>query len=193
MTYAPMRELLVRLRAEGLKTFIGSGGDIEFVRPWAKRIYGIAPEQVIASSSKTMREFRDGRPVLVRLPGPDFIHEQAGMSVGIHQRIGRRPLNAFGNSEGDLEMLGWAARVPGARLGVLVHRDGDEREFACDRKSHVGRLDRGLDQAGARGWTVVGIHRDWKTVFALPRRMPDEPRRPSSRRGCSPTSRPAPS
>jgi phosphoserine phosphatase len=166
MTYAPMRELLDHLRASGFKTYIVSGGGIEFMRPWAERVYGIPPEQVIGSSIKTRFEWRDGQPVLVRLAEVNFIDDKAGKPVGIQQHIGRRPIAAFGNSDGDFEMLAWATGGVGARLGVIVHHDDAEREYAYDRKSHIGKLDRGLNEAGARGWTVVSMKADWKLVFA---------------------------
>jgi phosphoserine phosphatase len=166
MTYAPMRELLVYLRANGFKTWIVSGGGIEFMRPWAERVYGVPPEQVIGSSIQTQYEVRKGQPVLVRLPALNFVDDKAGKPVGIHQHIGRRPIAAFGNSDGDFEMLSWATSGAGARLGVIVHHDDAEREYAYDRKSHIGKLDRGLNEAGALGWTVVSMKDDWKTVFA---------------------------
>jgi phosphoserine phosphatase len=166
MTFQPMKELLAYLRANGFTTFIVSGGGIEFMRPWAERVYGVPPEQVIGSSIKTRYEVRDGRPVLVRLPELNFINDKSGKPVGIQQHIGRRPIAAFGNSDGDFEMLEWTTSAPGARLGLIVHHDDDEREFAYDRKSHVGQLDRGLNEASARGWIVVSMKNDWKAVFA---------------------------
>jgi hypothetical protein len=173
MTYQPMKELLAYLRANGFKTFIVSGGGIEFMRPWAERVYGVPPEQVIGSSIKTKYEVRGkgtaGKPVLARLPEINFIDDKAGKPVGIQQHIGRRPIAAFGNSDGDFEMLEWTTSAPGARLGMIVHHDDAEREWAYDRKSHIGKLDRGLNEAGARGWTVVSMKDDWKTVFAAPR------------------------
>lgn len=165
MVYQPMLELLAYLRANGFTTFIVSGGGIEFMRPWAERVYGIPPEQVIGSSIKTKYEVRDGRPVLVRLPEIDFIDDKAGKPVGIHSRIGRRPLAAFGNSDGDLQMLQWTAAGSGPRFMLLVHHTDAEREWAYDRKSHVGRLDKALDEAAARGWTVVDMKKDWKVVY----------------------------
>ena len=158
ITFQPMKELLAYLRANGFKTLIVSGGGIEFLRPWSERVYGVPPEQVIGTSIKTKYEVRDGEPVIVRLPKLNFINDKAGKPVGIHKTIGRRPIAAFGNSDGDFEMLEWTTRAPGARLGVLVHHDDAEREFAYDRKSHVGRLERALDEAGARGWTVVSMN-----------------------------------
>jgi len=165
MTYQPMKELLAWLRANGFKTFIVSGGGIEFMRPWVERVYGIPPEQVIGSSIKTKYELRDGKPAIVRLPELNFIDDKAGKPVGIQQHIGRRPIAAFGNSDGDYEMLDWTTNAPGARFGMIVHHDDAEREYAYDRKSHIGKLDRGLNDAAAKGWTIVSMKNDWKTVF----------------------------
>ena len=158
-------ELLDHLRANGFKTWIVSGGGVEFLRVVSEALYGVPPEQVIGSSVQTKYELRNGLPVIVRLPAIDFIDDKAGKPVGIHKTIGRRPIAAFGNSDGDFQMLEWTTSAPGARLGVLVHHDDAEREFAYDLKSHVGRLERALDEAGARGWTVVSIRQDWKQVF----------------------------
>ncbi len=165
MVYQPMLELLAYLRANGFKTFIVSGGGIEFMRPWTERVYGIPPEQVIGSSIKTKFEMRDGKPALVRLPEINFIDDKAGKPVGIQQHIGRRPIAAFGNSDGDLEMLQWTTSGPGPRFGLIVHHTDAAREWAYDRKSHVGRLDKALDEATTRGWTVVDMKADWKIVF----------------------------
>jgi len=165
MVYQPMLELLAYLRANGFKTFIVSGGGIEFMRPWTERVYGIPPEQVVGSSIKTRFELRDGKPVLVRLPDVDFIDDKAGKPVGIHWHIGRRPIAAFGNSDGDLQMLQWTTAGSGARLALIVRHTDGEREWAYDRTSSVGRLDRALDEAQARGWTVVSMKDDWKQVF----------------------------
>jgi hypothetical protein len=165
MVYQPMLELLAYLRANGFKTFIVSGGGIEFMRPWTERVYGIPPEQVVGSSIKSKYELRDGRPVLVRLPEIDFIDDKAGKPVGIQQHIGRRPIMAFGNSDGDFEMLEWTTAGAGPRLGVIVHHDDASREVAYDRKSHIGRLDRGLDEASRRGWQVVSMRSDWRTMY----------------------------
>ena len=165
MTYQPMLELLTYLRANGFKTYIVSGGGAEFMRPWAERVYGIPPEQVVGSSIKTSFEMRDGVPVLVRAAEIDFIDDKAGKPVGINQHIGRRPIAAFGNSDGDLQMLQWTAAGDGARFGLIVHHTDAEREWAYDRESSIGRLDAALDEAAARGWTVVDMARDWRAVY----------------------------
>jgi len=165
MVYQPMLEVLAYLRANGFKTFIVSGGGIEFMRPWTEKVYGIPPEQVIGSSIKTKFELRDGKPVLVRLPELNFIDDKAGKPVGINEHIGRRPIAAFGNSDGDLEMLQWTTAGKGARLALIVHHTDAEREWAYDRTSSIGRLDKALDEAQARGWTVVSMKDDWKRLF----------------------------
>jgi phosphoglycolate phosphatase-like HAD superfamily hydrolase len=165
LVFQPMLELLHYLRANGFETYIVSGGGIEFMRPWTERVYRIPPEQVIGSSIKVKYELRDGKPVLVRLAQVDFIDDKAGKPVGIHKFIGRRPIAAFGNSDGDLQMLQWTAAGSGPRFMLLVHHTDAEREWAYDRKSHVGRLDKALDEAAARGWTVVDMKRDWKVVY----------------------------
>jgi phosphoserine phosphatase len=165
MVYQPMLELLTYLRANGFKTFIVSGGGIEFMRPWSEQVYGIPPEQVVGSSIKTRFESRDGEPVLVRLPEISFLDDKDGKPVAINLHIGRRPLAAFGNSDGDLQMLQWTAAGPGRRLALYVHHTDAEREWAYDRESSVGRLDKGLDEARAQGWTVVDMKNDWKVVF----------------------------
>ena len=171
MTYQPMRELLAYLRANGFKTYIVSGGGIEFMRPWTEKVYGVPPEQVIGSSIRTKYEIRDGKPALVRLPEINFIDDKAGKPVAINQHIGRRPIAAFGNSDGDLQMLQWTTAGAGPRLALIVHHTDAEREWAYDRKSHIGQLDKALDEAQARGWTVVDMKRDWKTVFGPPTRQ----------------------
>ena len=164
MVYQPMLEVLSYLRANGFKTFIVSGGGIEFMRPWAEKTYGIPPEQVVGSSVKTKFELRDGQPVLVRLPEVNFNDDKGGKPVGIHQHIGRRPIAAFGNSDGDLQMLQYTGAGSGARFCLYVHHDDDAREYAYDRKDHLAKLDQGLDEAAAKGWTVVSMKNDWKTV-----------------------------
>jgi phosphoglycolate phosphatase-like HAD superfamily hydrolase len=167
LVFQPMLELLEYLRFNGFKTFIVSGGGIEFMRPWAEEVYGIPPEQVVGSSIKVEYQVRDAEPILLRLPEIDFIDDKEGKPVGIHQFIGRRPIAAFGNSDGDFQMLEWTTGGEGARLGVLIHHTDAEREWAYDRESHVGRLDRGLDEADARGWVVVDMQKDWQTIFSL--------------------------
>jgi hypothetical protein len=165
LIYQPMLELLTYLRANGFKTFIVSGGGIEFMRPWTERVYGIPPEQVVGSSIKTRFEMRDGRPVLFRLPEINFIDDKVGKPVGINEHIGRRPIAAFGNSDGDLEMLQWTTMSGGVRFGLIVHHTDAEREYAYDRQSHFGKLDKALDAAAMNRWTVVDMKTDWKKVF----------------------------
>jgi hypothetical protein len=165
LVYQPMLELLAYLRANGFKTFIVSGGGIEFMRPWTEKVYGIPPEQVIGSSIKTKFELRDGAPVLVRLPEINFIDDKAGKPVGIQMHIGRRPIAAFGNSDGDLQMLQWATIGPGPRFGLIVHHTDADREYAYDRQSSIGRLDQALDEAKTQGWAIVDMKQDWKRVF----------------------------
>ena len=169
MVYQSMLELLTYLRDHGFKTFIVSGGGIDFMRPWTEKVYGIPPEQVVGSSGKTTFEMRDGEPVLMRLPEINFIDDKAGKPIGIHQHIGRRPIAAFGNSDGDLQMLQWTTAGKGPRFALIVHHTDAEREFAYDRQSHIGRLDKALDEAQAKGWTVVDMKHDWKVIYALPR------------------------
>jgi hypothetical protein len=176
--YQPMLELLAWLRANDFETFIVSGGGIEFMRPWTERVYGVPPEQVVGSSIRTKYELRDGAPVIVRLPELDFLDDKAGKPVAIQKFIGRRPILAFGNSDGDFEMLEWTTASPGPRLGLLLHHDDAEREYAYDRASPFGRLARGLDEAAARGWVIVEMKRDFGQVFP-PRPSPArEPKAP---------------
>jgi phosphoserine phosphatase len=165
MVYQPMLELLAYLRANGFKTFIVSGGGIEFMRPWTERVYGIPPEQVVGSSGGLKYELRDGTPVIVKTP--ELIHndDKEGKPVGIQRHIGRRPIAAFGNSDGDFQMLEWTTAGEGARLGMIVHHTDAEREAAYDRDSHVGKLDKGLDEAPNRGWAVIDMKTDWKTIY----------------------------
>jgi hypothetical protein len=167
LVYQPMLELLAYLRANGFKTFIVSGGGIEFMRPWTERIYGVPPEQVVGSSIKTRFEMKDSQPVLFRLPEINFIDDKTGKPIGINEHIGRRPIAAFGNSDGDLEMLQWTTMSGGVRLGLIVHHTDAEREYAYDRQSHFGRLDKALDAAAVNKWTVVDMKRDWKRIFAF--------------------------
>jgi hypothetical protein len=165
MVYQPMLELMVYLRANGFKTYIVSGGGLEFMRAFAETAYGIPPEQVIGSQGKIKFEVRNGKPVLVKLPDVQFVDDKGGKPIGIQSAIGRRPIAAFGNSDGDLQMLQWTAAGPGARLCVFVHHTDDEREWAYDRESSIGRLDKGLDDANAKGWVVVDMKNDWNTIF----------------------------
>jgi len=165
--FQPMLELLAYLRANGFKTYITSGGDVEFMRPWVERVYGIPPEQTIGSSIKTEFEARNGRPVLMQLPKIDFVDDHAGKPVGINKFIGRRPILAMGNSDGDLQMLLWTAAGSGPCLMLLVHHNDAQREYAYDRKSSIGTLDKALDEAKARGWVVVSMKDDWKTIFPV--------------------------
>jgi phosphoserine phosphatase len=169
MVYQPMLEVLTYLRANGYKTFIVSGGGVEFMRPWVERVYGIPPEQVIGSRIKVKYELSGGVPVLLRLPEIDLNDDKAGKPVGIHQVIGRRPTIAFGNSDGDFEMLEWTTSAKGPRLGVIVHHTDAEREWAYDRDSTIGKLVRGLDEGPKRGWVIVDMKRDWKVVYPEPR------------------------
>lgn len=165
MVFQPMLELLEYLRANGFKTYIVSGGGIEFMRAWAEDVYGIPPEQVIGSSVKTRFALRNGEPVLERLSEIDFIDDKEGKPVAINQFIGRRPLMAFGNSDGDLQMLQWTAAGTGPRFCLYVHHTDAKREFAYDRESTFGRLDKGLDEAKDRRWTIVDMQNDWNQVF----------------------------
>ena len=165
LTFQPMRELLDYLEANGFSTWIVSGGGVEFMRAFSQEVYGIPSERVIGSSIKTRYEIRDGVPVIVRLPEIEFVDDKEGKPVGIHKAIGKRPIAAFGNSDGDFQMLEWTTAGPGARLGMIVHHDDESREFAYDRGSHVGKLERGLDEAGARGWQLISVKDDWKTVY----------------------------
>ena len=166
--YQPMLELLAYLRSNGFKTYIVSGGGIEFMRPWTERVYGVPPEQVIGSSAKTKFEIVNGQPVIMRLPEINFIDDKEGKPVGINQYIGRRPIAAFGNSDGDLQMLEWTAAGPGPRLMLLVHHTDAVREYAYDRQDKLARLDKALDEAEAKGWIIVDMKNDWKTIFPPP-------------------------
>lgn len=166
MVYKPMLEVLVYLRANGFKTFIVSGGGVEFMRAFAEKIYGIPPEQVIGSSGKEKFEVSGGKAVLTKLPAVDFIDDKEGKPINIRKIIGRRPIAAFGNSDGDLQMLQWTCDASGPRFCLFVHHTDGEREWAYDRTSPIGRLDKGLDEALAKNWTVVSMKQDWKEVFA---------------------------
>lgn len=166
MVYQPMLELLVYLRANGFKTFIVSGGGIEFMRPWTEKVYGIPPEQVVGSTGGLKYELRDGKPVIVKLPTLVLNDDKDGKPVGIQRHIGRRPIAAFGNSDGDLQMLQWTSAGSGPRFALIVHHDDPKREWAYDRESHVGKLDQALVAAKDGGWTVVSMKNDWETIFA---------------------------
>jgi phosphoglycolate phosphatase-like HAD superfamily hydrolase len=166
MVYQPMLELLTYLRSRGFKPFIVSGGGIDFMRPWVERVYGIPPEQVIGSSIKTKYEMRDGKPVLARLPEIGFIDDKAGKPVGIHSHIGRRPIAAFGNSDGDQQMLEWTQAGGGSRLMMLVRHDDAAREWAYDAQSKIGTFsDALLALARKNGWNVISMKNDWRRIF----------------------------
>jgi len=165
MVYQPMLELLDYLRANGFKTFIVSGGGIEFMRPWTERVYGIPPEQVVGSSGGLKYELRDGNPALIKMPEIAHNDDKDGKPVGIQRHIGRRPIFAAGNSDGDLQMLQWTAANTRPGFCLYIHHTDAEREWAYDRDSHIGKLDKGLDEAMAKGWTITSMKNDWKMVF----------------------------
>jgi phosphoglycolate phosphatase-like HAD superfamily hydrolase len=165
MVYQPMVELLAYLRANGFKTYIVSGGGVEFMRAFAQEAYGIPPEQVIGSSGKLKYELRDGKPVLLKQPAVQFVDDREGKPINIQTIIGRRPIAALGNSDGDLQMLQWTTAGTGARLGLLVHHTDATREWAYDRKSPIGALDKALDAAHANDWVVVDMKDDWRNIF----------------------------
>ncbi len=167
MIYKPMLELLIYLRANGFKTYITSGGGVEFMRVFSERVYGIPPEQVIGSSIKTKYEIRDGKPVIVRVPEINFIDDKQGKPVAINQHIGRRPIAAFGNSDGDLQMLEWTCSGEGRRFCLYVRHTDEKREWAYDRGSHIGKLDKGLDAAKTNGWAVVDMKKEWSKIFVF--------------------------
>lgn len=164
LIFQPMLELLAYLRANGFKTFVVSGGGVEFLRVWVERVYGIPPEQVVGSSIVTNFEMLAGVPVLTRLPKINFIDDNAGKPVGINMHIGRRPLAAFGNSDGDLQMLQWTTDNTGSRFGLLVHHTDSVREYAYT-VTPLGKLDVALMEAKANGWTVVDMKRDWNRIY----------------------------
>lgn len=167
MTYQPMKEVLDYLKVNGYKNFIVSGGGIEFMRPWTEKVYGIPPEQVIGSSVRTTFTMQNGQPVLIRLAELNFNNDKEGKPVGINQHIGRRPIAAFGNSDGDLQMLQWSSAGSGVRLGAIVHHTDGAREAAYDRKSHIGKLDKALDLAPQSGWILIDMKKDWNRVFSF--------------------------
>jgi len=165
LVYQPQLELLAYLRANGFKTYIVSGGGIQFMRPMSEETYGIPREQVVGSSVVAEFQVKDGKPALVRMPKIDFINDKAGKPVGIYEHIGRRPILAFGNSDSDMQMIEYTMAGEGRRMGLFVHHTDADREYAYDRKSHVGTLDKALDQAAANDWIIVDMKRDWKQVF----------------------------
>jgi phosphoserine phosphatase len=165
MVYQPMLELLAYLRANGFKTFIVSGGGIEFMRPWTERIYGIPPEQVVGSAGGLRFEMHDSGPAIVKLPELVLNDDKDGKPVGIQRHIGRRPIAAFGNSDGDLQMLQWTTAGAGARFALIVHHTDAAREWAYDRTSHIGKLDKALDEARGKGWTVASMKDDWRVIY----------------------------
>ncbi|WP_146397305.1 HAD family hydrolase [Planctomycetes bacterium CA13] len=165
MVFQPMLELLDYLRANGFKTYIVSGGGCDFLRVFAEEVYGVPPEQVVGSSVNARYELRDGVPVIVKISELTFFNDKEAKPVGIHQYIGRRPIFAAGNSDGDFQMLEWTSAGKGARFGLYVHHTDADREWAYDRESHIGRLDRGLNEAGKRGWTLVDMKQDWKVIY----------------------------
>ena len=165
LAYRPQLELLAYLRANGFKTFIVSGGGMAFMRPVSEQMYGIPPEQVVGSSVVAEFQVKDGKPALVRTPKIGFVNDKAGKPVGIYEHIGRRPILAFGNSDSDMQMIEFTMAGEGRRLGPFVHHTDGQREYAYHRKSHVGTLDKALDQAKANGWIIVSMKDDWKTIF----------------------------
>lgn len=165
MIYQPMLELISYLKANGFEVFIVSGGGIEFMRPWTERVYGIPPQNVVGSSIESKYDVKDGKPEIVRLPDVDFIDDGPGKPVGIYTHIGRRPIAAFGNSDGDFQMLEWTTSRPGRSFGLIVHHDDGDREYAYDRDSHFGRLDKGLTEGPKRGWTIVSMKNDWEKIY----------------------------
>jgi len=167
LTYKPMQELLSFLRANGFRTFIVSGGSVEFMRPWAEKAYGIPPEQVVGSQQEVKFDMKDGKPVLTREPKIAFVDDGPGKPVGIYRHIGKRPIAAFGNSDGDLQMLQVTAAGEGRRLALIVHHDDPVREYAYDRTSHIGKLDKAWDEAVAKHWIVVSMKSDWNRVFGF--------------------------
>jgi phosphoserine phosphatase len=165
LVYVPMQELLAYLRANDFKTFIVSGGSVEFMRPWAEKAYDIPAEQIIGSQQDVKFEMKNGKPVLTRAPKIAFVDDGPGKPAGIYRSIGRRPIAAFGNSDGDQQMLEITAAGEGPRLLLLIHHDDAEREFAYDRQSKIGKLDKAWDEAKAKNWIVVSMKNDWKRVF----------------------------
>ncbi|UKJ06550.1 HAD family hydrolase [Solitalea lacus] len=167
MIYKPMVELLAYLRAYEYKTYIVSGGGLDFMRAFAPEMYGIPPDQIVGSMGKVKYEFRNGKPVLVKLPEVDFIDDKEGKPIGIHKYIGKRPVLAFGNSDGDFQMLEWTTSAPGPRMGLIVHHTDSLREVAYDHQSSIGTLDKALTEAPKRGWLLIDMKKDWKKIFSF--------------------------
>ena len=165
MVFQPMLELLSYLRENDFKTFIVSGGGIEFMRVFAEEVYGVPPEQVIGSSIKTEFKIQNGKPVIIKLPEINFIDDKEGKPVGINQHIGRQPIAAFGNSDGDLQMLQWTCLQRQPSFCMIVHHTDNKREWAYDRESHIGTLDKALIEASKNDWTVVDMKSEWKTIY----------------------------
>ncbi|MEE4247959.1 MAG: HAD family hydrolase [Kangiellaceae bacterium] len=165
LVYQPMLELLHYLEENEFKTFIVSGGGIEFMRPWIEQVYGIPRDRVVGSSIKTKYDYNNGNPVIKRLPEIDFIDDKEGKPEGIHRFIGRKPIFASGNSDGDLQMLRWTASNEARSFMLYLHHTDSVREWKYDRHSSVGRLDKGLDEAIEKGWTVIDMANDWKVVY----------------------------
>lgn len=168
MVFQPMLELLTLLKANDFRVYIVSGGGVDFMRVFSERVYGIPPEQVIGSRVRTSYEIRNGQPVIVRLPEMAFIDDKAGKPLGIHEHIGRRPIFAAGNSDGDFQMLEWTTSADGHRFGLIIHHTDAEREFAYDRQSHIGQLNKALDEAPQRKWRLVDMKNDWKVIYPAP-------------------------
>lgn len=168
MVFQPMLELLTLLKANDFRVYIVSGGGVDFMRVFSERVYGIPPEQVIGSRVRTSYEIRNGQPVIVRLPEMAFIDDKAGKPLGIHEHIGRRPIFAAGNSDGDFQMLEWTTSADGPRFGLIIHHTDAEREFAYDRQSHIGQLNKALDEAPQRKWRLVDMKNDWKVIYPAP-------------------------
>ena len=165
LVYQPMLELLQYLRDNDFKTFIVSGGGIEFMRPWVEKVYGIPTDQVVGSTIKTVFDYNNGNPVIKRLPEMDFIDDKEGKPVGIHKYIGKKPVFSSGNSDGDLQMMQWTASNTYKSFMLYLHHTDGEREWAYDRESHIGRLDRGLDEAKENGWSIIDMAKDWKLIY----------------------------
>lgn len=168
MVFQPMLELLTLLKANDFRVYIVSGGGVDFMRVFSERVYGIPPEQVIGSRVRTSYEIRNGQPVIMRLPEMAFIDDKVGKPLGIHEHIGRRPIFAAGNSDGDFQMLEWTTSADGPRFGLIIHHTDAEREFAYDRQSHIGQLNKALDEAPQRKWQIVDMKNDWAVIYPAP-------------------------